>query len=90
MGWLPSPHLFRARSSGPPRTSLWLGRTVLLVLITAILPASLPALSATLNDKISQSSGSGGQGKDRLLVQAKEMVYDRNKNSVEARGDVQL
>ena len=90
MGWLPSPHLFRARSSGPHRTSLWLGRTVLLVLITAILPASLPALSATLNDKISQSSGSGGQGKDRLLVQAKEMVYDRNKNSVEARGDVQL
>ena len=91
MGWLPSPRLLRARSSRPARTSLWLGPALLFALATASLgTATHPAHSATLNDKISQSSGSTGQGKDRVLVQAREMVYDRNKNSVEARGDVQL
>ncbi len=32
----------------------------------------------------------GRQGKDRLLVEAKEIVYDNDKNTVSASGDVEL
>jgi LPS-assembly protein len=46
----------------------------------------------TLSDRFSHQVGpsSNQKEKDRLLVQANEMVYDRDKNIVLASGDVQL
>jgi LPS-assembly protein len=46
-----------------------------------------PVLSQTLNDQLAQRSN---QQKSRLLVDAREIVYNNDKNLVEARGDVQL
>jgi LPS-assembly protein len=46
-----------------------------------------PVQSQTLNDQLTQRSG---QQKSRLLVDAREIVYNNDKNLVEARGDVQL
>jgi LPS-assembly protein len=48
-----------------------------------------PAHAQTLNDQLSRRANNPNQ-KSRLLVDAREIVYDRNKNRVEARGDVQL
>jgi LPS-assembly protein len=51
---------------------------------------SMPALAqATLNEAIS-SRAQAGSGQDRLLVDAKEIVYDDDRNTVSASGDVQL
>src|SRR5215218_6642386 len=50
----------------------------------------LPALAqGTLNDAIA-SKTQKGSGTDRLLVDAKEIVYDNDRNTVSATGDVQL
>ncbi len=46
-----------------------------------------PVLSQTLNDQLNQRAN---QQKSRLLVDAREIVYNNDKNLVEARGDVQL
>jgi LPS-assembly protein len=46
-----------------------------------------PVQSQTLNDQLAQRSG---QQKSRLLVDAREIVYNNDRNLVEARGDVQL
>ncbi len=46
-----------------------------------------PVLSQTLNDQFTQRAN---QQKSRLLVDAREIVYNNDKNLVEARGDVQL
>ncbi len=52
-----------------------------------------PASSQTINERLARRSGvtpsSNGQ-KDRMLVDAAEMAFDRNKDTVEARGDVQI
>jgi LPS-assembly protein len=51
---------------------------------------SLPALAqATLNEAIGARAQSGS-GEDRLLVDAKEIVYDNDKNTIAASGDVQM
>jgi LPS-assembly protein len=48
-----------------------------------------PALAqGTLNDAI--TSRAQGSGEDRLLVDAREIVYDNDRNTVSAVGDVQL
>jgi LPS-assembly protein len=45
----------------------------------------------TLNDRLSQrAQGAGANTSARLLVEARELVYDRDKNSVSAVGEVQL
>jgi LPS-assembly protein len=50
---------------------------------------AVPALAqATLNDALSAKAR--GNSKDRLLVDAKEIVYDDDRNTVSAVGDVQL
>jgi LPS-assembly protein len=59
---------------------------------TALLCAvgPLPARAqATLNDALS-SRAQARSDQDRLLVDAKEIVYDNDKNTVSASGDVQL
>ncbi|MBQ0820629.1 LPS-assembly protein LptD [Microvirga terrae] len=51
---------------------------------------SVPALAqATLNEAIAGRAQSGS-GQDRLLVDAKEIVYDNDKNTIAASGDVQM
>ncbi|MBD2749746.1 LPS-assembly protein LptD [Microvirga sp. BT688] len=51
---------------------------------------SMPALAqATLNETIGARAQSGS-GNDRLLVDAKEIVYDNDRNTIAATGDVQM
>ena len=51
---------------------------------------SMPALAqATLNEAIGARAQSGS-GQDRLLVDAKEIVYDNDRNTIAAAGDVQM
>lgn len=51
---------------------------------------SMPALAqATLNEAIGARARSGS-GEDRLLVDAKEIVYDNDRNTIAASGDVQM
>ncbi len=51
---------------------------------------SLPALAQTsLNDAISARVQANPNG-DRLLVDAKEIIYDNDKNTIAAAGDVQM
>jgi LPS-assembly protein len=60
---------------------------------TALLCAvvSQPVAAQTLNDSIrGRSAQAPGQEPDRLLVDAKEIVYDNDKNTVAASGDVEL
>jgi LPS-assembly protein len=49
---------------------------------------SAPASAQTMADRLSQRAPQNG--KDRLLVQAKELVYNSKANSVGAQGNVQL
>jgi len=57
-------------------------------LLCAVVP--LPALAqGTLNDTIAGKTQKGS-GTDRLLVDAKEIVYNNDRNTVSASGDVQL
>jgi LPS-assembly protein len=50
----------------------------------------MPAFAqGTLNDALA-SKAQKGSGQDRLLVDAKEIVYDNDRNTVAATGDVQL
>lgn len=48
---------------------------------------SAPALAQTLNQAIASQAGTG---QDRLLVDAKEIVYDNDKNTIAAAGEVQM
>ncbi|KFG70163.1 LPS-assembly protein LptD [Microvirga sp. BSC39] len=51
---------------------------------------SMPALAqATLNEAIGARAQSGS-GNDRLLVDAREIVYDNDRNTIAATGDVQM
>jgi LPS-assembly protein len=66
--------------------------TIAMSAIAAALLAagSVPALAqATLNDAIA-GRAKPGSGQDRLLVDAKEIVYDNDKNTIAASGDVQM
>ncbi|WP_201829269.1 LPS-assembly protein LptD [Microvirga zambiensis] len=66
--------------------------TIAMSAVAAALSAagSMPALAqATLNEAIGARAQSGS-GQDRLLVDAKEIVYDNDKNTIAATGDVQM
>ncbi|NIX77079.1 LPS-assembly protein LptD [Microvirga terricola] len=61
---------------------------VAVALLCAVVPGSAFAqksLNETLTSKLQS-----GQGKDRLLVEAKAIVYDNDKNTIAASGDVQM
>ncbi len=67
--------------------------TLALLLTTALVPLSeaflpTPARAQTMAERIARPAST--PGKDRLLVQAKEMIYDSKTNTVGAKGDVQL
>ncbi|HKH35242.1 MAG TPA: LPS-assembly protein LptD, partial [Beijerinckiaceae bacterium] len=68
------------------------GRTIAAFAIAAALLCSvspLPAMAQTLNDALAAKTRAG-DGKDRLLVEAREIVYDNDNNRVSAVGDVEL
>ena len=48
---------------------------------------SAPALAQTLNQAIANQASTG---QDRLLVDAKEIIYNNDKNTIAAAGDVQM
>lgn len=67
-------------------------RSALVALVTMF---SLPAVAQdTLNDlmaqKVQSSPKESSEKKDRLLVEAKEIIYNNDKNVVSASGDVEL
>ena len=60
----------------------------LLIVAGLLLGGSLPVFAQTLGDKLSKKTQAGED--DRLLVEAKEIVYDNDKNTVSAIGNAQL
>jgi LPS-assembly protein len=58
----------------------------LVVLMAGAMPGIAPA--QTLSDRVSK--GTQAKEGDRLLVEAHDLIYDRDKNTVTALGDVQL
>ncbi len=59
-----------------------------LMLAVCILPA---AQAQTLVDRVTQGlTAKPGAAPERMLVNATEMVYDRDRKTIEARGDVQI
>jgi LPS-assembly protein len=62
------------------------GLAVATALSTMVVP--LPAAAQTLNDTLAaRARGNDGA---RLLLEAKELVYDNDRNTVSARGDVEM
>lgn len=54
---------------------------------------SVPASAQTMNERLARRNAPAATTtgeRDRMLVDAAEMVFDRDRNAVEARGDVQL
>ena len=84
MGRRMSPARRRWMTTGSIRGSLLLG---LLGLILSSAPG--PSTAASLESKPAPATGAQ-QPKDRLLLQAQEMIYDRDKNTIEAKGQVQI
>jgi len=78
--------------SRPSRDRHLMNAVAALALFAALGPSlTSPVLAQTLNDRLAARNTATPAGeKPRLLVDAKEIVYDRDKNRVEARGDVQL
>ncbi len=70
-----------------------LGTTIAMSAVAAALSyaaGSMPALAqGTLNDAIT-ARAKAGSDTDRLLVDAKEIVYDNDRNTIAASGDVQM
>ncbi len=88
MGRLTGPGIILPRRpSGPASAKLCLA----LAALALMQAAALPAASQNLAERITRQSGDAKTaGKDRLLVHADEMLFDRNKNTVAARGNAQL
>jgi LPS-assembly protein len=63
-----------------------LGAVAMAAVLTAMVQGP-EAHAQTLNDRLAQR---GANTKSRLAVEAREIVYDRDNDRVEARGDVQL
>jgi LPS-assembly protein len=72
---------------GRVRETIARGAVAMVLSCTVGLSASLA--QGTLNEAISRRAQSES-GQDRLLVDAKEIVYDNDRNTVSASGDVQL
>ncbi len=63
------------------------------LLVAALLAGTAlvtPALPQTLNERIARSARGDASQQDRMLVDAADMVYDRNANTITARGSVQI
>jgi LPS-assembly protein len=56
---------------------------------TAVAPIGV-ARAQTMSDLIAKKSAKASEKKDKLVVESKELVYDRDKNTVAASGNAQL
>ena len=84
MGRRLSPGRRQRLTTGSIRGSLFL-----CLLGLSLSSPSPPAAAASL-DAPAVPAKQAQEPKDRLLLQAQEMIYDRNKNTIEARGQVQI
>ncbi len=88
MGRRPSPAGKNVRPYGSTISAL---RRLFALGVAAIALNASPTAAQTLADKVTKrTAAQSDQGVDRLLVQAKEMVYDRDRNTVSAVGNVKL
>lgn len=71
---------------GMPARSLLLAA----ILLAGSAAASSPALCQTLSDRIARSARSESGQTDRMLVDADQMQYDRDANTITAAGNVQI
>lgn len=90
MGRRNSPEQAQPRRPSTGLAAIGYGLLVALSLLT--IPAAQPSLAQTLNDRLAQrAQAPNADGKkDRLLVDANELTYDRDKDTIGARGNVQL
>jgi LPS-assembly protein len=59
--------------------------------VSALHLAAVPVEAQTINDQIAaKNNAKAGQPKERMVVDARELVYDRNNDKVSAVGDVQI
>jgi len=65
------------------------GSLLLCLLGLILVSAPGPSAAASLDGKATPATGAQ-QPKDRLLLQAQEMIYDRDRNTIEAKGQVQI
>lgn len=66
------------------------GGALLVAVLLASTALATPVLSQTLNERIARSARGESTQQDRMLVDAADMVYDRNTNTITARGNVQI
>ena len=83
MGRRIGPYLRKRPSTGSVRTT-----AALCLFAAAIACAPEASLAASPNDRKPQ--GTTTEAKDRLLLQARELIYDKDANTIEARGQVQI
>jgi LPS-assembly protein len=55
-----------------------------------LLHSAPPAEAQTLNERLARQGQAAQRQQGRLLVEAREIIYDNDRDRVEARGDVQL
>ena len=68
-----------------------IGRPFLLACLLALIPLHTSLAQTTLADKVGQQmTNRKAKTPDRLLVEAGEMVYDRDNERLSARGSVKL
>ena len=91
MGRLDGPRSVSGRRSS---SAGCLGIPARSALLAAILLAgtavSTPLLAQTMSDRIARSARGDSSQQDRMLVDADEMQYDRDANTITARGNVQI
>ena len=91
MGRLDGPRSVSGRRSS---SAGCLGIPARSALLAAILLAgtavSTPLLAQTMSDRIARSARGDSTQQDRMLVDADEMQYDRDANTITARGNVQI
>jgi LPS-assembly protein len=84
------PGVLRAGARQGVRMGRVLGTVALWVGATLLAAASPAQAQGTLNEAIAARAARTGSDKDQLLLEAKELVYDNDRNTVTAIGDVEL
>lgn len=78
------------RSSAVGRLGMPARGALLAALLLAGTSISTPLLAQTMSDRIARSARSDASQQDRMLVDADAMQYDRDANTISARGNVQI
>ena len=84
------PGVLRAGARQGVRMGRVLGTVALWVGATRLAAAAPAQAQGTLNEAIAAWAARTGSDKDQLLLEAKELVYDNDRNTVAAIGDVEL